>query len=604
MEILFLKSVACLAILMLFYKLVLERLSIHHFKRYYLLLAVFISVAIPFVTFYTYVNITPTPITQGITYPTPVNTTNFETIQIPIDYTSTILWTIYGIGVLVFGVKFGLNLSRIIKNITKHEHIKSFGFTLVLVPVKTIPHTFFNYIFLNKTDYFENKIPQEVLLHEQTHAVQKHSIDIIVIELLQMVFWFNTLLFFIKRDIKLNHEYLADASVLKQGVSTKKYQYTLLNYTTGATTYSLANAINYPSLKKRFKLMKTQTSKQNVLWRTFLIAPLLALLVFSFSQTEIVEIKNPIYENENITKLSSLDSKDSSKTNILYIIEKPLQLKLNNKITSLKTLKADFIANNLNSKNLKIETESGSIKMSLFNKISDALGDSVKTLFVVPFEDDIIKTNNQNQLIVNGIACNSTSGCQFNFTKKQLLGLILGTTNDDKISEFKIKVPGFPTVFVENNRLNSKAKGYISKAAISEETIAVFNIKSGDKTYPSVLITLVKDTDETISKSPKVLKGENSSLPMPEKPVPPKVKKGELSGIPMPESPKTAAKLSGFENFLNDKDFKDAKTYYHGKEISKEDAVKLFKENGTIDMITGKDKNGNYKIELSDTKKK
>ena len=120
----------------------------------------------------------------------------------------------------------------------------------------------------------------------------------------------------------------------------------------------------------------------------------------------------------------------------------------------------------------------------------------------------------------------------------------------------------------------------------------MFRIKSGDTEYSPVIITLVSEDSKKISNSPVVVKGEKSSIPAP------KVKKGQKVSIPMPK--KTAQqKISGFEKYLNDDDFKNAKIYYEGKIITKEEAIKTFKKDGSIEMITGKDKKGNYKIELA-----
>ena len=305
MLMLILKSAACLALLMLFYKIVLEQSSAHKLKRGYLLVALIASIVIPFITFYNYIE----PVMDFGTYdmnsmqtppyfPAEIIT---ETPITETDYLPTILWSLYGLGVLIFGVKFILNLTSISSLISKNEKLKTEHYTSVLLTKKTIPHTFFNYIFFNKTDYTTNKIPTEVLLHEATHAKQKHSLDILFIELLQVAFWFNPLLYFIKKDIRLNHEFLADHAVLNQGIPTKNYQYTLLDYSTSKPHNSLANAINYPTLKKRFKIMKTHNSKRSIILRTFLIAPLLALLVFSFSQTETVE---RIIDNEKTVEVS------------------------------------------------------------------------------------------------------------------------------------------------------------------------------------------------------------------------------------------------------------------------------------------------------------
>ncbi len=275
-----LKSSACLAVFMLFYKFFLEKISAHHFKRFYLIAVILVATIIPFITFTQYVEATEHKEIINVTslQETYTNNLSFRGI-IPI-----FLWSIYGIGVLFFLMRFINNLHQLIKKIKANPKYRNLNSTNILVEDLIIPHTFFNFIFLNKTLFEKNKIPIEVLLHEQTHAKQKHTLDVLFIEILQIVFWFNPILYFIKKDIKLNHEFLADQAVLKQGITSSKYQNTLLAFSSNASYSSLANALHYSSIKKRFTVMKTQTPKTSILFRGLVILPLLGLLIYGFSE--------------------------------------------------------------------------------------------------------------------------------------------------------------------------------------------------------------------------------------------------------------------------------------------------------------------------------
>ncbi|SFN40901.1 Signal transducer regulating beta-lactamase production, contains metallopeptidase domain [Bizionia echini] len=294
MVIYILKFSACLAVFMLFYKLVLERENIHHFKRFYLLAALVISAAIPFITFTTFVE--PTPIENTIVFSN-FGTINKTTEIAPTfsDYLPSILWAIYCLGLLVFSGRFTSNLYQLVKRIKQNPKFKKGRFVHVLLSDLIYPHTFLQYIFLNKSKYEAHKIPHEVLLHEETHAKQKHALDILFIELMQIIFWFNPLLYFIKKDIKLNHEFLADQAVLKTGTDTKTYQHILLAFSASKTmedaqTHHLANAINYSLIKKRFTVMKSHTSN-TVKWvKGLIILPVLAVLIYSFSSRKEVFI--------------------------------------------------------------------------------------------------------------------------------------------------------------------------------------------------------------------------------------------------------------------------------------------------------------------------
>ncbi|WP_347373952.1 M56 family metallopeptidase [Aequorivita sp. Q41] len=299
MEIYLLKATACLGLFFAFYKLVLENISIHNFKRFYLLGSLAAAFIIPIITFTTYVEVSPS---------IPVYTENIpiqfitET-EATTNYWQLVLWSVYGLGVLFFSVKFFRNLFRLIHKIRKNSKYRNSSFIHVLLNETVIPHTFFNYILLNKQQFESHKIPAEVLLHEETHARQKHSLDIVIVELLQIVFWFNPLIYFIKKSIKLNHEFLADGAVLKAGAETSAYQKLLLAFSSpdsyrDAYTPSLAHSINYSSIKKRFTVMKTHTSKRAIWLRSLLLLPLVSFLIYGFSTNEIIEKETTDVNNQ------------------------------------------------------------------------------------------------------------------------------------------------------------------------------------------------------------------------------------------------------------------------------------------------------------------
>jgi beta-lactamase regulating signal transducer with metallopeptidase domain len=330
-----LKSGACLTVFYLFYVLFLEKENMHVYKRIYLIATLLIAFAIPFVAFTSYVEVVE--VIQPII-------ASQNTIEIPlitepetISYTTEILWSIYGLGVLLFGFKFVKNLNEIIQKIRINPNKKEDDTVSVLLKEDIVPHTFFSYIFYNKQKYITHQIPKEVVLHEQTHAKQKHSLDVLFIEFLQVLFWFNPILYLINKAMKLNHEFLADKAVITTGVQTQNYQKTLLAYSSHAYQLPLANAINYSSIKKRFTVMKTHTSKKKIWFKSIILLPVLALLLFSFSTTiqqdkatpkqvaeynKLAKKYNEQPKNNRIIKL-----KDINRLEYLYKLMTPAQKK-------------------------------------------------------------------------------------------------------------------------------------------------------------------------------------------------------------------------------------------------------------------------------------
>lgn len=313
-----LKFSGCLLCFWAFYKLVLEREEFHTLKRFYLLGSLVVSAITPVITFTNYIEIpaieTPIFIEDNFVVEEQVYTPTFK------DYLPQILWAIYGLGVLVFGIRFIKNITQLWLRVQQNAKVKQQYFTNVLLNENVHPHTWFRYIFLNKTLFKTNTLPQEVLLHEQTHAKQLHAVDILITELLLIVFWFNPLLYVIKKDIKLNHEFLADQAVLNRGFKATDYKKLLLAFSSQSKPslpigFGMANAINYSSIKKRFTIMNAKTSKTRMRLLSLLLLPLVGGIIYGFSTTKTEYIE--VVTKPEIT-ITDIELELDSKGNLTY----------------------------------------------------------------------------------------------------------------------------------------------------------------------------------------------------------------------------------------------------------------------------------------------
>jgi len=154
--------------------------------------------------------------------------------------------------------------------------------TLVLIEETTLPHTFLNTIFINETDYNNRNIETELFTHELTHVTQKHTLDVLFIETLKTIFWFNPIFYFYKKAIQLNHEFLADEKVVTKFSNVPFYQSLLLSKAETKMAFSLASNLNYSITKKRLLMMTKTTSKvKTAICQTALI-PIITALVLLF----------------------------------------------------------------------------------------------------------------------------------------------------------------------------------------------------------------------------------------------------------------------------------------------------------------------------------
>ncbi|MCG9971730.1 M56 family metallopeptidase [Christiangramia crocea] len=207
----------------------------------------------------------------------------------------------YITGFLIMGFRFGRNLYSIQKDIRNNQKLKSWNYIYVLLRQKLIPHTFLNYIFLDKAEYENDQISESVMEHEKAHVDQKHSLDILFIEFLQIVFWFNPVFILLKRSVKLNHEFLADQQVLSKKTDALEYSNILLNYGAEFHQNSLSSSISNSLIKKRIIMISKSFSLKRFLSRIGFFIPVLALCIYFFNNDIVAKpVAKNIYNKENI----------------------------------------------------------------------------------------------------------------------------------------------------------------------------------------------------------------------------------------------------------------------------------------------------------------
>lgn len=148
-----------------------------------------------------------------------------------------------------------------------------------------LPFSFLHLIFINPKFHKQADLP-EILAHEQVHIREKHWFDLLFIELLTVIFWFNPFIWFFERSIKQNHEYLADRGVLKQGHSVGRYQAILLNQLMGMQIIGMTNNLNFALNTNRLKMMTKRKTPKIKKYKLMWAVPIVALLLFAFARPD------------------------------------------------------------------------------------------------------------------------------------------------------------------------------------------------------------------------------------------------------------------------------------------------------------------------------
>ncbi|MBK0370693.1 M56 family metallopeptidase [Flavobacterium agrisoli] len=292
-----LKSTISLGILLAVYHLLLEKEKIHQFNRFYLLGSLLISLTIPFITIEIVQEVTTIATNQKLTFEQGTATVVLENSS---NYYQLSILALYTAITFLLFVRFIKNLYTLIKKSKTNPTLSLQNATLILVEEPTLPYTFFNKIYINKEDYTERKIEPELFTHELIHVNQKHTLDILVVEVLKTIFWFNPIFRYYKKAIQLNHEFLADEKVVQSHKNVPFYQNLLLSKASANPTYYLASNLNYSVTKKRLIMMTISTSSSKSTFKKLLLIPLLSGIVFLLCTKTVAQ------ESTKTTKKSGL----------------------------------------------------------------------------------------------------------------------------------------------------------------------------------------------------------------------------------------------------------------------------------------------------------
>jgi|GEM_PF-212935 len=283
-----LKFSISLAVLFAFYMAVLRPLTFYTWNRFYLLCYSLCSFIIPFI------DITPWVVKKGVdnssfvsVIPTLGNYAvyaNGNTRLMPAVHRVTAnqgLLILFCTGVLVMLFRFVMQY-RSLRRIRRQSVLlnQNDDVQLFQTAARVSPFSFGNAIYFNNSLHSAEEL-HKIIQHEFVHVKQKHSVDMLVGELLCIANWFNPFAWFIRRAIRQNLEFIADNAVIENGLDKKEYQYLLLKVI-GIPQYSIGNHFNFSNLKKRIMMMNKMKSAKLHLTKFLFVLPLLAVLLLAF----------------------------------------------------------------------------------------------------------------------------------------------------------------------------------------------------------------------------------------------------------------------------------------------------------------------------------
>jgi beta-lactamase regulating signal transducer with metallopeptidase domain len=265
----------------------MERETMHRLNRIVLLSSILLSFILPLcvITLHKTVEVESPQVEASAGMPiqvenqpeqviTELGTTPTEESVTP--FVEAIVFAIFIIGLfcrLLYIANSYRHLRRMIKD--SEQHSLEDGVTLAVVDLPVAPFSWMHTIVLSRIDYEERN--PSIIAHERGHILLHHSWDIVFVEVLTALQWFNPVVWLLRRDLRTVHEYEADASVLSSGSDVGQYIQLLMRKAMGTKACTLANGINNSTIKKRIIMMLKHKSNKYTWLKVLYVVPVVAV---------------------------------------------------------------------------------------------------------------------------------------------------------------------------------------------------------------------------------------------------------------------------------------------------------------------------------------
>ena len=276
-----LKVAALVAVFYMFYRLLLSRETFHRVNRVVLLLTAVASFVLPLCVITLHktvvVNLAEGDVSIGV-----------MNAEVETDATMP-FWQIAAIIAFFIGmvVTLGYTLMNVVRVwlLIQHseQHPQTDGTVVCVSSDDVSPFSWMRYIVLSRSDYEANDA--SILAHERGHIRQHHSLDLVLVDMLTALQWFNPAMWMLRQDLRAIHEYEADAAVLSQGINMRQYQYLLIQKAVSQCGYSVANGISHSTLKNRINMMLHKNSSRTSMLKLLALAPIVGMTLALNAET-------------------------------------------------------------------------------------------------------------------------------------------------------------------------------------------------------------------------------------------------------------------------------------------------------------------------------
>ena len=299
-----------MAVFYIFFRLLLIKDTWHRLNRIVLLSTALLSFLLP---------VCIITINKTEVLPMPVEQLMQAVSSTPAEQSAP-WWHIALIAVYAAGVLFVL--ARVLASVLRvrnvirraRQEVLPDGTTIFVMPGNDPSFSWMGHIVISEADWSKNETA--IINHEKAHVALRHSIDVLITDIIAALQWFNPAIWMLRIDLRAVHEYEADDTVLRSGTDLRSYQYLLISKAAAMNGYTIANNFNHSILKNRIFMMEKETSTRRSLLRALYLLPLVCISLVLNAQTKV----NYVYDNSKTSsgQLSYDNNKPKAQVNIVY----------------------------------------------------------------------------------------------------------------------------------------------------------------------------------------------------------------------------------------------------------------------------------------------
>jgi len=263
------KVAAALLVFYLFYRFLLRKETFHRFNRIVLVATALLSFILPLciITIHKQIVVDAEGVlaANGVAVPT---------VEQP--WWHIALFVLFWAGVAFVLCRVAVSIISILRIVRSGERVATEDGCKLIVTQRDIdPFSWMHYIVLSQKDWEAEHAT--IVAHEKAHIRYGHSAELLLVDVLSALQWFNPAIWMLRSDLQELHEYEADDAVLRGGANIKEYQYLLIRKAVGKSGYSVANSFNHSTLKNRITMMSKSKSPLARGLRALYLLPLICL---------------------------------------------------------------------------------------------------------------------------------------------------------------------------------------------------------------------------------------------------------------------------------------------------------------------------------------